>query len=184
MTRPHITDLLDGYARGEERARAQIYERVYSELKQIARQQLRRSGGFITMNPTTLLHETWLKLDRSPLDRVKSSAHFFNIFSQAMRHVLVDIARMKMSTRHGAGVVQIELDEQLQEPDLPLSDILAVDKALTQLQAVDGELAELVQWHFFGGISFSEIAKIRNITERTVRRHWNVARLFLLKAIE
>lgn len=182
--RPHVTDLLDAVARGETHARDQLFERVYQELKRIARSQLRRSGDWISVNPTTLLHEAWLKFARTDGRELQGSTHFYNILSQAMRHVLTDIARSRVTTKRGHQLIRVELNERIEQPDSPLSELLAVDAALEKLQACDTDLAQLVEWHFFGGISFVEIAKLRGVTERTVRRHWDVARLFLMNAIE
>jgi RNA polymerase sigma factor (TIGR02999 family) len=182
--RPHVTDLLDAVARGEEKARNELFERVYQELKRIARSQLRRSGDWMSVNPTTLLHEAWLKFSRTDGREMQGSAHFYNILSQAMRHVLTDIARSRVTTKRGHQMVRIELHEQIEQPETSLSELLAVDAALEKLQTCDSDLAQLVEWHFFGGISFVEIAKIRGVTERTVRRHWDMARLFLANAIE
>jgi DNA-directed RNA polymerase specialized sigma24 family protein len=81
-------------------------------------------------------------------------------------------------------MIRIELNEHIEQPETALSELLAVDKALEKLQACDADLAQLVEWHFFGGISFVEIAKLRGVAERTVRRHWDIARLFLMNAIE
>jgi RNA polymerase sigma factor (TIGR02999 family) len=179
--RPHVTDLLDSVARGDEKAREQLFERVYLELKRIARSQLRRTGDWISVNPTTLLHEAWLKFARSDGRQLQGSTHFYNILSQAMRHVLTDIARSRVTTKRGHQMIRIELNEHIEQPETALSELLAVDKALEKLQACDADLAE---WHFFGGISFVEIAKLRGVAERTVRRHWDIARLFLMNAIE
>lgn len=182
--RPHVTDLLDAVARGEEHARNELFERVYLELKRIARSQLRRSGDWMSVNPTTLLHEAWLKFSRTDGRELQGSTHFYNILSQAMRHVLTDIARSRVTSKRGHQMIRVELNERIEQPDSPLSELLAVDAALEKLQACDTDLAQLVEWHFFGGISFVEIAKLRGVTERTVRRHWDVARLFLMNAIE
>jgi RNA polymerase sigma factor (TIGR02999 family) len=182
--RPHVTDLLDAVARGEEKARNELFERVYQELKRIARSQLRRSGDWMSVNPTTLLHEAWLKFARADGRELQGSTHFYNILSQAMRHVLTDIARSRITTKHGHQMVRVELNERIEQPDSSLAELLAVDTALEKLQSCDPELAQLVEWHFFGGISFVDIAKLRGVTERTVRRHWDMARLFLMNAIE
>ena len=95
--RPHVTDLLDAVARGEVNARNELFERVYQELKRIARSQLRRSGDYLSVNPTTLLHEAWLKFSRTDGRELQGSTHFYNILSQAMRHVLTDIARSRVT---------------------------------------------------------------------------------------
>ena len=181
--RPHVTDLLDAVARGDQKARDQLFDRVYQELKRIARSQLRRSGDWMSVNPTTLLHEAWLKFARADQRELQGSTHFYNILSQAMRHVLTDIARARVTAKHGHRLIRIELNEQIEQPDTSLSELLAVDAALDKLQACDTDLAQLVEWHFFGGISFVDIAKLRGVTERTVRRHWDMARLFLMNAI-
>lgn len=182
--RPHVTDLLDAVARGEDNARNQLFDRVYQELKRIARSQLRRSGDWMSVNPTTLLHEAWLKFARTDGRELQGSMHFYNILSQAMRHVLTDIARSRVTTKRGHQLVRVELNERIEQPESSLAELLAVDSALEKLQACDADLAQLVEWHFFGGISFVDIAKLRGVTERTVRRHWDMARLFLMHAIE
>jgi RNA polymerase sigma factor (TIGR02999 family) len=182
--RPHVTDLLDAVARGEDSARNELFERVYQELKRIARGQLRRGGDWMSVNPTTLLHEAWLKFSRTDGRELQGSAHFYNILSQAMRHVLTDIARSRVTTKRGHQMVRVELHEQIEQPETSLSELLAVDAALDKLQSCDPDLAQLVEWHFFGGVTFVEIAKMRGVTERTVRRHWDMARLFLANAIE
>lgn len=182
--RPHVTDLLDAVARGEVDARNQLFERVYQELKRIARSQLRRSGDWVSVNPTTLLHEAWLKFTNTDGRPLQGSTHFYNILSQAMRHVLTDIARSRVTAKRGHQMVRVELNDQLEQPDRSLEELLAVDTALDKLQVCDPELAQLVEWHFFGGISFVEIAQLRGVTERTIRRHWDMARLFLMNAIE
>jgi RNA polymerase sigma factor (TIGR02999 family) len=181
--RPDITALLESVASGNTKARDELFERVYGELKRIARGQLRRSGDWISVNPTTLLHEAWLKFARMDGREIQGSTHFYNILSQAMRHVLTDIARSRATTKHGHQLVRIELDENIEQSESSLVELLAVDKALAKLEACDTDLAQLVQWHFFGGISFVEIARLRGVTERTVRRHWDIARLFLLNAV-
>src|SRR6185437_16495896 len=115
--RPHVTDLLDAVARGEEHARNELFERVYLELKRIARSQLRRSGDWMSVNPTTLLHEAWLKFSRTDGRELQGSTHFYNILSQAMRHVLTDIARSRVTTKRGHQMVRIELHEQIEQPE-------------------------------------------------------------------
>jgi DNA-directed RNA polymerase specialized sigma24 family protein len=98
--------------------------------------------------------------------------------------VLTDIARSRITTKRGHQMVRVELTEHIEQTENSLSELLAVDSALEKLQACDADLAQLVEWHFFGGISFVDIAKLRGVTERTVRRHWDIARLFLMNAID
>ena len=100
-----------------------------------------------------------------------------------MRQVLLDIGRQRATVKHGAGQVRAELDEQVPEAARGIDELLEIDRALTELERTDPELAELVEWHFFGGLSFVEIAAARGVTERTVRRHWEMARLLLPDAV-
>ena len=181
--RPEVTDLLAAVADGDERARETLFERVYDELKRIARGQVRRSGEWLSINPTTLLHEAWIKFDRAESRPLAGSAHFYNVLAQAMRQILVDMARSHGAQRRGGGFAHTDLTERIEQPDKSADELLAVDAALGKLAAVDPDLAQLVEWHFFGGISFVDIAKARRVTERTVRRHWDLARIFLAEAI-
>jgi RNA polymerase sigma factor (TIGR02999 family) len=181
--RPEVTDLLAAVAGGDEGARETLFERVYDELKRIARGQMRRSGEWLSINPTTLLHEAWIKFDRADSRPLAGSLHFYNVLAQAMRQILVDMARSHGAQRRGGGFVHTDLTERIEQPEKSADDLLAVDAALGKLQACDADLAQLVEWHFFGGISFVDIASVRGVTERTVRRHWELARIFLANAI-
>jgi RNA polymerase sigma factor (TIGR02999 family) len=180
--RPQVTELLDAVGRGDASAQQELFTRVYDELKRIARGHVRRSGGQISINPTTLLHEAWIKFSRSE-GQLSGSAHFYNLLAQAMRQVLLDLARKHATDKHGRGMARTELTEGIEDVERSVDELLAVDEALGKLRAVDADLAQLVEWHFFAGLSFVEIAKVREVTERTVRRHWDMARAFLGDAI-
>ena len=181
--RPQVTELLDAVGRGDDGAQEELFARVYDELKRIARGHVRRSGGQISINPTTLLHEAWLKFARADERRLSGSTHFYNLLAQAMRQVLLDLARKHATDKHGRGMARTELTDGIEHAERSVDELLAVDSALTKLRAADAELAQLVEWHFFAGLSFVEIAKARDVTERTVRRHWDLARAFLGDAI-
>ena len=181
--RPEVTELLDAVGRGEAAAQERLFTLVYDELKRIARGHVRRSGGRMSINPTTLLHEAWIKFARADGRRLSGSTHFYNLIAQAMRQVLLDLARKHATDRHGRGMARTELTDGIEQDERPVEELLAVDSALGKLREVDAELAQLVEWHFFAGLSFVEIAGARNVTERTVRRHWAMARAFLGDAI-
>lgn len=181
--RPQVTELLDAAGRGDAVARQALFALVYDELKRIARAHVRRAGGRLSINPTTLLHEAWIKFARSEDRQLSGSTHFYNLLAQAMRQVLVDLARKHATDKHGQGYARTELTDGIEEADRSVDELLAVDSALEKLRDVDAELAQLVEWHFFAGLSFVEIARVREVTERTVRRHWDLARTFLGDAI-
>jgi RNA polymerase sigma factor (TIGR02999 family) len=181
--RPQVTELLDAVGRGDAAAQEQLFTLVYDELKRIARGHVRRSGGQMSINPTTLLHEAWIKFARGDDRQLSGSAHFYNLIAQAMRQVLLDLARKHATDKHGRGMARTELTEGIEQESRSVDELLAVDSALDKLGKVDPDLAQLVEWHFFAGLSFVEIAGVRNVTERTVRRHWDMARAFLGDAI-
>jgi len=181
--RPQVTELLAAASRGEADAQQTLFTLVYDELKRIARGQVRRSGGQLSINPTTLLHEAWIKFAHGDARQLNGSAHFYNLLAQAMRQVLLDIARKHATDKRGSGMARTELTDGIESAERSVDDLLAVDSALSRLRACDAELAQLVEWHFFAGLSFVEIAKARAVTERTVRRHWDMARAFLGDAI-
>lgn len=178
-----ITDLLGAIARGDAAAQDALSSLVYTELKRIARANLRRSHAPISLNPTTLLHEAWLKLVRTDVAGIRNSTHFFNVFAQAMRHIIIDLAKQRATVRHGGGLVRTQLSEGIEGPDKPLTDLIAVDAALGKLGELDPELAQLVEWHFFAGLSFAEIAQAQGVSERTVKRRWTAARALLAQFV-
>jgi RNA polymerase sigma factor (TIGR02999 family) len=182
-SRPQVTELLAAVGRGDADAQQLLFAQVYDELKRIARGQVRRSGGQLSINPTTLLHEAWIKFARGADRQLSGSAHFYNLLAQAMRQVLLDIARRHATDKHGSGLARTELTEGIEQTERSADELLAVDAALGKLRDCDADLAQLVEWHFFAGLSFVEIARVREVTERTVRRHWDMARAFLGDAI-
>jgi RNA polymerase sigma factor (TIGR02999 family) len=178
VDRPDVTALLDALDRGEAAAHDRLFTLVYDELKRIARAHLRRSGGAVTVNPTALLHEAWIRFSRGRSE-IEGSAHFYNVIAQAMRQTLIDLAIRNATPRHSGGLVRTELTDRIEQPDKPLDELLALDEALTNLKAVDPELAQLVEWHSFLGLPLNEIARVRGVSERTTKRHWAIARAFL-----
>jgi len=184
MQYAELSTLMDAASSGDAAAEQKIYQLVYEQLKQLARANLRRiQGAAITINPSTLVHETYLKIRGADWKSFGGSAHFYNLVSRAMRQILLDIAKQRATEKHGVGQHRTELNSQLEEAAVPLDDVIAIDAALEQLEACDPELAEVVRWHFFAGLSFLDIAALRGVNERTVRRHWDTAKMFLSHAM-
>lgn len=183
MAEESLTELISAAGAGDQAARSRVFELAYQELKRIARGTLRRSGASAPLNPTTLVHEAYLKIARGDLAGLNDSVHFYSLFARAMRQVVVDLGRQLLSVRHGGGLQRTDLNENQAGADHSLGELLQIDSALDALAKADAELAELVEWHFFAGLSFVEIARIRGVNERTVRRHWDLARSYLLDAL-
>jgi len=175
-----ITALLEAVGTGDRRAVDRLFERVYAELRRIARGQLAGAPRAETLNTTALVHETYLKLSRGARWSTRDRAHFFALTAQAMRQVLVDHARKRMRTKRGGGQAALNLDEIELPVDERAEELVALDAALERLEVADPELARLVEQRFFAGLSVEEIAELREVTDRTVRRHWRMARAFLV----
>ena len=181
--RPDVTVLIQALGRGERAAHDELFALVYDELKRVARGHIRRAGNAVTVNPTALLHEAWIRFARSDARALEGSAHFYNVLAQAMRHTLIDLAEHHSTQRRGGDFIRTELTERIEQPDKPLDELLALDAALDKLRACDVQLAELVEWHSFVGLPLSEIARVRGVNPRTVKRHWSIARAFLGDAL-
>ncbi len=154
---------------------AGLFDSLYDELKRIAHRHLASGGN--TLATTALVHEAYLKLADV---RVVDEAHLLNLASRAMRQVLVDMARSRGRDKRGAGLQLVTLNDQgiAHAPDEGL-DVLALEQSLSRLERADARLAQVVQLHFFGGLSFPEMSRVLGVTERTVFRDWRTARAMI-----
>jgi RNA polymerase sigma factor (TIGR02999 family) len=176
----HLTTLLAGASGPEGQAALNAaFARAYAELKVLARRQLNRLPGVATLQPSGLVHEAYLKLAEASSRDFAGSAHFFNTLARAMRQILLDLAKERGRLKHGGDWQRTEIPEQAAAAGMELDELLAIDRALEQLRRLDPELAEVVDWHFFAGRPFVEIATLQGVTERTVRRRWEAARALL-----
>lgn len=176
-----ITALLRAVEAGDGAAVGALFERLYGELRQIARRQLRAAPPLETLDTTALVHETYLRLSGGARWSTRDRFHFYALIAQAMRRVLIDHARRRTRHKRGGGAVALELDEAAVAVAARGEELLALDQALARLATADAELAQLVEWRFFAGLSVDEIADLRGVTDRTVKRHWRLARAFLLR---
>jgi RNA polymerase sigma factor (TIGR02999 family) len=151
---------------------------VYDELRQIARRQLRRRSGH-TLNTTALVHEAYFKLAGQASLPAAERAHFFGIAARAMRQVLIDAARRHSSARRGGSWQRLTLDEAHVTTGERAAALIDLDDALTRLAATNERLARVVECRFFGGMTEAETAAALGVTDRTVRRDWIKARLWL-----
>lgn len=177
--RQQITEMLNGLRAGDEAARAQIIALVYPELRKIASQYMRKERREHTLQPTALVHEAYLRLAGQREQPWKSRTHFFAVASQVMRQVLVDHARKHHTAKRGGGAIRVDFDSTLALDDRNATAILDVDKAIDRLAQWDARQAEVVVLRFFGGLTEEEIAQTLNVSERTVKRDWRMARAWL-----
>jgi len=179
-----ITGLLREVERGDRSAIDRLFERVYGELRRIARRQLRAAPHAETLSTTALVNEAYLKLSGSAHWSTRDRFHFFALTAQAMRQVLIDHARKRTRQKRGGRALTLTLDDV----DLPIAEraaeLVALDAALTKLERADPELARLVEWRFFGGLSIEEIAELLTVSDRTVKRHWRLARAYLFQELQ
>jgi RNA polymerase sigma factor (TIGR02999 family) len=156
-----------------------LFPLVYEELRRIAHRRLRGGARGQTLNTTALVHEAYLRLAERTGPAVIDRAHFCALASRAMRFVLVDYARTRTAQKRGGGESDVSVDDVQIAADERAFDLLALDETLEQLKAHDGRLAQLVEYRFFGGLSYDEIAEVTGLSVPTVKRDWRRARSWL-----
>jgi RNA polymerase sigma factor (TIGR02999 family) len=137
-----------------------------------------------TLQATALVHEAWLRLFDGNLKVWQNRTHFFRAAAQAMRQILMDRARQKMSLKRGARPVYVSIEDVDIADELPEERVLFIDDALQRLQKKDAELAQVVTLKFFAGLTNAEVAEMMGVTERTVQNKWTFAKAWLIKDIE
>ena len=157
---------------------------AYEELRAIAHARLAWRGAGGTLSTTALVHEAYLKLAGQSPSKWRDRAHFFAVASLAMRHVLVDFAKARVSLKRGGTRHRITLDDDAIAVDDQADALLQLDDALARLAAREPRLAKVVELRFFGGLAEDEIAESLDVTVRTVRRDWVKARVMLRHVLE
>ncbi len=177
---PALTALINAARAGDARAGERALAATYAQLRALA--QRVRSGAVSELSPTELLHEAWFKLFPGGAKALESRAHFMNLAARAMRQVLVDLARERGAQKRGGDWIAVTLGTALPAADGP--DLLAIDQALQKLERRDPRLVRIVEAYFFAGLSFVETGEALGISERSVRRGWDLARAFLLAELD
>lgn len=153
---------------------------VYDELKRLAAHYLRAEGGPRTLSSTALVHEAYLKLVGADEVDWQNRAHFFGIAARMIRQILIDRARYHQRQKRGSGALTIALDESVAAPEKEI-DLLRLESALDSLSALDERQSRIVELRFFTGLSVEETAEVLQISPRTVKRDWMVARAWLFR---
>ena len=166
-----------------ELAKERLFEGLYHELHRLAQHALRRDGRLLPISATSLLHESYLSVAKVDF---KDSQRFLAYASQTMRGLIIDEARRRRALKHGGAFVITSLDEDSESDESQADDqeLLRINDALDELETKDPALAELVQLRYFCGLSLAQIGVLRGVTQRTVQRQWDKARLLLFDMLK
>lgn len=189
MTTPpaEITQLLVHLRGGNREALDQLFDMVYRDLHQRASRHLGHHASSPTLDTTALVHETYLKLSDAASLELEDRRHFFAVAARAMRQIAVDHARKAMAAKRGGGAWAVSLDDAglaAAAPEKPSADLVALDRALSELAELDERLAKTVELRYFAGLSVEETAELMGVSERTVKRDWRKARAILYDALK
>ena len=178
-----ITQILQDWNGGDHEAKERLLPFVYDELKRQARFFMARERSNHTLQPTALVHEAFLRLSEQSGVDWQNRSHFYGIASRLMRQILVDHARAHAAEKRGSSTIHFSIDDVQIPVEERAGSILALDEVLERLAAFDERQAKIIEMRFFGGMSNQEIAEALDISERTVGREWQSARLWLYREL-
>lgn len=180
-----ITMLLKRVAAGDVAADGELLPLVYAELRKLAARQMVSERAGHTLSPTALVHEAYLRLAGDAALAPEDRRQFFAIAARRMRQILVDHARQRDAVKRGGGArEQVTLSALVDDAAEQGIDALALDQALTQLEAMDPRKVQVVELRYFGGLEMADIAAVLGISRATAQRDWEVARTFLFQALQ
>jgi RNA polymerase sigma factor (TIGR02999 family) len=174
--------MLRDWSNGDKKAHDQLFRAVYNELHRLAAGYLRHEHPGLSLQTTDLIHEAYLRLIDQHVEW-QNRLHFFGIAGQVMRRILVDHARSRQAAKRGGSAIRLPLEEAI--VGLPGQDLdfVALDEALARLAEMDSQQGQIVELRFFSGLSVEETAKVLDVSERTVKRDWNVAKAWLRREL-
>jgi RNA polymerase sigma factor (TIGR02999 family) len=178
-----LSDLFAIAAQGDPAANEQLFQALYAELHRLAKRELWRNGGAVTLGATTLVHEAFLQMSGREGAPFPDRARFMGYSARAMRGLIIDYARQRHAQKRGGGFELTALDTDIADNVADPVDLTRVGDALDELAQLDPALAQIVDLKFFCGFSFGEIAALRGVSERTVQRDWEKARIYLHRAL-
>jgi len=179
-----VTRLLNDWSNGDQAAFDQVLPLVYHELRKIAKRYMRRQDADHTLQSTAVVHEAYLKLMGGTERDWSSRSHFFAVAAKAMRQVLMDHARSSLAAKRGGNIQLVELDEALAVSGGKHRDLVTLDEALTALAELDPRKGRVVELRYFAGLNIEDIAKVLEISPKTVERDWIFAKAYLKGEIE
>jgi RNA polymerase sigma-70 factor, ECF subfamily len=182
-SRPHVTELLLAWGRGERSALDELVPIVHQELRRLARLQLRGERINHTLQTTALVNEAFIRLVDLRRIRWQDRAHFLSLSARLMRRILVDHARSRNYQKRGGGAVNVTLEDTLVTSSERGTDLVALDDALEALARVDARKSQVVELRFFGGLTVEETAEALKVSPETVLRDWRLAKVWLLREV-
>jgi len=179
VTTDTISSLVTSADRGDERAAEALFAALYSELHRLAKRELARRGPGVSLGVTTLLHEAYLDMSARDVGSFPDRARFMGYAARVMRGLIIDHARSRRAQKRGGEFEITSLGTEAAEQVVDAPELTRISDALDELAKVDPPLAQIVDLKFFCGFSFAEIAAMRGVSERTVQRNWEKARIYL-----
>jgi RNA polymerase sigma factor (TIGR02999 family) len=176
-----VTTLLTAWSKGDQSALNKVMPLVYAELHRIARRAWSQQQNNNTLQPTALINEAYLRLANVESASFQDRCHFFAVASTAMRQILVNHAKNRLSGKRGSGRPNVSLDEVEPAVHQEAAEIVALHEALQALQAVDPRKSSVVEMRYFGGLSIEETAEALGVSIATVNRDWRLARSWLIR---
>lgn len=183
FTPEEVTRLLVDWGNGDKAALDKLIPLVYDELRRLARYYMRRERDGQTLQTTALVNEAYMRLVDQRAVRWQNRAHFFAIAARLMRRILVDRARKRGNSKRGGHVARVSLDHALSVSQARSADLVALDDALTALEAIDQRKGKVVELRFFGGLNIEETAEAMAISPATVHREWSMAKAWLYREL-
>lgn len=178
-----LTELIHRAVDGDAGAADALFDEMYPQLRRLARARLRTTSRDAALDTGSLVHESYLRFAEAGRLHLNDRLHFLRWAATVMRSVIVDLARSRAAQRRGGGAAHVALTTQMGVPTEAADDVLRVHEALETLAAAAPRLAQVVEMRYFGGLTEVEIANALGVTERTVRRDWDKARLLLHEAL-
>jgi len=182
-SREEVTGLLQAWSGGDQAALEKLMPLVYAELHRLAKRYMGHEHAGHSLQTSALVNEAYLRLVDAHGVHWQNRTHFFAVSAQIMRRILVDFARARQNLKRGGGALQVTLDEGLVVSPESGADLLSLDEALEKLAALNPRQSKVVELRYFGGLNEEEVAEALNVSQRTVRHDWSLARAWLYREL-
>ena len=179
-----ITQLLHQLSDGNKAVVDQLIPIVYEKLRVMAGAQMNKERSGHTLSPTSLVHEAYMKLVNQKNANWQNRAHFFALSSIAMRRILINYANKKLAQKRGGDSPVVTFNEEFMSTESNAEDIILLDRALDKLKNMNERQSKVVEYKFFGGLEFNEIAEVLQVSLPTIRRDWRLARAWLIRELK